>query len=45
LWISFQLGEVTQPADVRIIQIEAVGASWQPRVETLENATRWWRTR
>jgi tRNA threonylcarbamoyladenosine biosynthesis protein TsaE len=45
LQISFELGSLDLPPDVRIIRIDPVGPSWQSRTNELERATQWWRRR
>lgn len=45
LQITFELGSIEFPPDVRIIGIDPVGASWQSREHELERATQWWKRR
>jgi tRNA threonylcarbamoyladenosine biosynthesis protein TsaE len=42
LQLRFDLGRVDEPADVREIALETVGASWQARAQELERATAQW---
>lgn len=43
LQIRFALGDVGDSPDVRIIELDARGASWQPRMQELEHSTREWK--
>ena len=42
LQIRFGLGDVRLPADVREIELNPVGPSWQKRTDALREATRGW---
>jgi len=45
LRISFGLGGLELPPDVRIIEIEPAGKSWETRARGLEDALQWWTRR
>lgn len=43
LQITFELGSIDLPAEVRMIGIDSVGSSWQSRQRELERATQRWK--